>query len=446
MIIPLAGFSLPMAIYLFSSFYEYIPRETYEAASLDGAGPYRIFAQITLPAVARTRSSRWCWSTASSSGTTSSSPTRSCSPTDLKTIPLGLQNYIGAMGNVDWTATFAARVRHDHAAAAGLPGAQQGDDPGPRERGDQGMSTRRHRRRRPRGHSPRATGRRCATSPKAAGVSVATVSHVVNDKPNARIGEAARERVRRRDRGARLPAQRPGQDPRQRQLHLHRPGRRRDRDHPVRRPDHPRRPGRGVEARLRAARGQHRRQRRRGGTGDRDDARAQGARHPLLDLVPPGRDASPALRRDRRRPGRLLLRGQHRLQAVVPDEVQGGRSATQLLLRRGPPAHRVHQHHHTPPLPRAAGCRGTGRCSRPPASRSTPRWSWRRRPTRRAATGPPTRRARPRASTAVFCHNDRVAMGLYDGLRETRSLQCPTTWPWSASTTRRSSPRTSGRR
>ncbi|BAS14820.1 probable ABC transporter permease protein YurM [Arthrobacter sp. Hiyo8] len=26
----------------------------------------------------------------------------------LKTIPLGLQNYIGAMGKVDWTATFAA--------------------------------------------------------------------------------------------------------------------------------------------------------------------------------------------------------------------------------------------------------------------------------------------------------------------------------------------------
>ncbi|MGO4435011.1 carbohydrate ABC transporter permease, partial [Paenarthrobacter sp. RAF9] len=38
MIIPLAGFALPMSVYLFSSFFEYIPRETYEAASLDGAG------------------------------------------------------------------------------------------------------------------------------------------------------------------------------------------------------------------------------------------------------------------------------------------------------------------------------------------------------------------------------------------------------------------------
>jgi ABC-type glycerol-3-phosphate transport system permease component len=49
MIIPLAGFSLPMSVYLFSSFFEYIPRETYEAAFLDGAGPYRIFGLITLP-------------------------------------------------------------------------------------------------------------------------------------------------------------------------------------------------------------------------------------------------------------------------------------------------------------------------------------------------------------------------------------------------------------
>jgi raffinose/stachyose/melibiose transport system permease protein len=27
---------------------------------------------------------------------------------DLKTVPLGLQNYIGSMGKIDWTATFAA--------------------------------------------------------------------------------------------------------------------------------------------------------------------------------------------------------------------------------------------------------------------------------------------------------------------------------------------------
>ena len=107
MIIPLAGFSLPMAIYLFSSFYEFIPRETYEAASLDGAGPYRIFAQITLPLSLNTIvtvvmvNSIFIWNDFIFANTFVLSD-------NLKTVPLGLQNYIGSMGNVDWTATFAA--------------------------------------------------------------------------------------------------------------------------------------------------------------------------------------------------------------------------------------------------------------------------------------------------------------------------------------------------
>jgi len=107
MIIPLAAFALPMAVYLFSSFYEYIPRETYEAASLDGAGPYRIFAQITLPLSLNTIitvvlvNSIFIWNDFIFANTFVLSD-------GLKTIPLGLQNYIGAMGNTDWTATFAA--------------------------------------------------------------------------------------------------------------------------------------------------------------------------------------------------------------------------------------------------------------------------------------------------------------------------------------------------
>lgn len=107
MIIPLAAFSLPMAIYLFSSFYEYIPREMYEAASLDGAGPYRIFSRITFPLSVNTIitvvlvNSIFIWNDFIFANTFVLSD-------GLKTIPLGLQNYIGAMGNTDWTATFAA--------------------------------------------------------------------------------------------------------------------------------------------------------------------------------------------------------------------------------------------------------------------------------------------------------------------------------------------------
>jgi raffinose/stachyose/melibiose transport system permease protein len=107
MIIPLAGFSLPMSVYLFSSFFQYIPRETYEAAALDGAGPYRIFAQITAPLSANTVvtvvfvNSIFIWNDFVFANTFVLSE-------DLKTIPLGLQNYMGAMGSMDWTATFAA--------------------------------------------------------------------------------------------------------------------------------------------------------------------------------------------------------------------------------------------------------------------------------------------------------------------------------------------------
>jgi raffinose/stachyose/melibiose transport system permease protein len=107
MIIPLVGFALPISIYLFTSFFQYIPRETYEAASLDGAGPYRIFFGITMPLSTNTVitvvfvNGIFIWNDFIFANTF-------VFDERLKTIPLGLQNYIGSMGSVDWTATFAA--------------------------------------------------------------------------------------------------------------------------------------------------------------------------------------------------------------------------------------------------------------------------------------------------------------------------------------------------
>lgn len=105
--IPLAGFALPMAMFLFLSFFSYIPRELYEAASIDGAGPYRIFFRVTMPMSLNTVvtvvmvNAIFIWNDFIFANTFILSE-------ELKTIPLGLQNYIGAMGNTDWTATFAA--------------------------------------------------------------------------------------------------------------------------------------------------------------------------------------------------------------------------------------------------------------------------------------------------------------------------------------------------
>lgn len=106
-ILPLAGFALPMSLFLFMSFFSYIPREIYEAASIDGAGPYRIFARITLPMSLNTVitvvmvNAIFIWNEFVFANTFVLSE-------GLKTIPLGLQNYIGNMGKTDWTATFAA--------------------------------------------------------------------------------------------------------------------------------------------------------------------------------------------------------------------------------------------------------------------------------------------------------------------------------------------------
>ena len=105
--IPLAGFAMPMSMFLFLSFYSYIPKEMYEAASIDGAGPFGIFFKITLPMSLNTIvtvvmvNAIFIWNDFIFANTFVLSE-------GLKTIPLGLQNYIGAMGNTDWTATFAA--------------------------------------------------------------------------------------------------------------------------------------------------------------------------------------------------------------------------------------------------------------------------------------------------------------------------------------------------
>ncbi|SCG06203.1 carbohydrate ABC transporter membrane protein 2, CUT1 family [Streptomyces sp. MnatMP-M27] len=106
-ILPLVGFALPMSIFLFMSFYTYIPKETYEAASLDGCGPYRLFWRITTPMSLGTVATVvfvntiFIWNDFIFANTFILS-------SEKKTVPLGLQSYLGSMGSTDWTATFAA--------------------------------------------------------------------------------------------------------------------------------------------------------------------------------------------------------------------------------------------------------------------------------------------------------------------------------------------------
>lgn len=51
LIIPYVAFGLPMAVYLFTSFFSSIPREMEEAATIDGCNIYQIFLIVILPLI-----------------------------------------------------------------------------------------------------------------------------------------------------------------------------------------------------------------------------------------------------------------------------------------------------------------------------------------------------------------------------------------------------------
>ncbi|MEV4737457.1 MULTISPECIES: LacI family DNA-binding transcriptional regulator [unclassified Microbacterium] len=110
------------------------------------------------------------------------------------------------------------------------------------------------------------------------------------------------------------------------------------------------------------------------------------------------------------------------LPAIVPDEVQGGRTATEELLAAG--HRRIAFVNTTTPSPaqtgrlegyraalEAAGVEYDDALVLPAAPEQEGGYE-------------ATARIVESGATAVFCHNDRVAMGVYDGLRE-RNLRIP---------------------
>lgn len=107
LILPQAGFALPIAIYLFTAFYRFIPRELLEAAIADGATIPKIFFSVYLPlstnsiATIVTINFISVWNELIFSNTFITSPA-------MKTIPVGLKDFVGEYGKVDWGATFAA--------------------------------------------------------------------------------------------------------------------------------------------------------------------------------------------------------------------------------------------------------------------------------------------------------------------------------------------------
>ena len=107
LILPQVGFALPLSVMMFVSFYEFVPNELIEAAVVDGCSPFRTFIQIVFPLARNTvitiasMYSILIWNDFIFANTF-------ISDTSAKTVAMGLKDYVGAFGNVDWGSTFAA--------------------------------------------------------------------------------------------------------------------------------------------------------------------------------------------------------------------------------------------------------------------------------------------------------------------------------------------------
>ncbi len=107
LIIPMVAFSLPVSILLFVNFYKFIPDEMVEAAVIDGCSVYQVYTKIIYPLSLNTvvtviaMNMIFVWNDYTF-------PLIFINSTALKTISLGLQDFIGSHGVTDWGATFAA--------------------------------------------------------------------------------------------------------------------------------------------------------------------------------------------------------------------------------------------------------------------------------------------------------------------------------------------------
>lgn len=107
LVLPQVGFALPLSIMMFVNFYLFVPDDLIEAATIDGCTPYSIFTKILLPLSKNTfvtiasMYSILIWNDFIFSNTFISKNT-------AKTVAMGLKDYVGAFGNVDWGLTFAA--------------------------------------------------------------------------------------------------------------------------------------------------------------------------------------------------------------------------------------------------------------------------------------------------------------------------------------------------
>ena len=108
-VLPQIGFSLPMCIFLYVGFMKYIPNELLEAAAIDGAGSFGIFRQVVFPMAKNSTVTVVIYNFVSIWNEFTYANTF-MTKDEMKTLPIGLNAFVGEMGRRDWGATFAAIV------------------------------------------------------------------------------------------------------------------------------------------------------------------------------------------------------------------------------------------------------------------------------------------------------------------------------------------------
>ena len=108
-VIPQVAFQLPVAIYLYASFFRSIPNEILESASIDGAGVIRTFLYIVVPLALNATITIivfnfiFVWNEFVFANTFLTNNA-------IKTLPVGLADFVHEMGRRDYGATYAAIV------------------------------------------------------------------------------------------------------------------------------------------------------------------------------------------------------------------------------------------------------------------------------------------------------------------------------------------------